>query len=61
MSDLINNFPRTKVSIDDILLWHNNPRLIRSISEERPLDQLKTTDAEVYEKMNQFARVSFQK
>ena len=51
MSDLINNFSRTKVSIDNILLWHNNPRLIRSISEERPLDQLKTTDAEVYEKM----------
>ena len=53
MSDLVNAFPRKKIKIEDILLWNNNPRLVRSTGNTLPLDRLEEQDPKIYNAMKQ--------
>jgi hypothetical protein len=53
MSDLVNAFPRKKIKIEDILLWNNNPRLVKSTGNNLPLDRLEQEDSKIYNRMKQ--------
>jgi len=53
MSDLVNAFPRKKIKVDDILLWNNNPRLVKSTGNNLPLERLEQEDPKIYHSMKQ--------
>lgn len=56
-AEITNAFPREKVMIEDILLWHDNPRNVTKIQKERPLNLLVKLDQTVYTQMLQNAEI----
>jgi hypothetical protein len=56
-ADITNAFPRKKIMVEDILLWHDNPRNVTKIQRERPLNVLSKLDSTVYKQMLQNAEI----
>ena len=56
-ADITNAFPRKKIMVEDILLWHDNPRNVSKIQKERPLNVLSKLDNTVYKQMLQDAEI----
>jgi len=56
-ADITNAFPRKKIMVEDILLWHDNPRNVSKIQRERPLNVLSKLDSTVYNQMLQDAEI----
>jgi len=48
---ITNSFEKHKILIEDILLWHDNPRNVTQIGVERPLSVLSKVDGMVYEQL----------
>ncbi len=56
-AQITNSFRREKIKVEDILLWHDNPRNTTKIREQRPLSVISKLDSMTYENMLQNAEI----